>query len=270
LQPENAEEQTLTSLGLTPSQARVYLALIHKGSSKVIPISQTTGIHRAHLYEILHALEANGLVERNLGKGVFTATPLKEIAPILVKQKQQEILTLQNQVNTIADYASLKTTTQIVDPEFVMTSNKNLTLNRAQKCMGAAKSHLESMHTWKRFLQLWEHYETVFVDNMDRGVVIKEIIEFPKDIDQAQETLKEKKFKHKNCELRFVSKTGGNFTIIDGEMLLLSTTQEKENLGETPFLFSNYEGLLGLMEQYFELGWASSSDLNPNKKAGNI
>lgn len=256
----NREEQTLTNLGLTPSEAKVYLALVHNGPSKVIPISQASGIHRAHLYEILRSLEENGLVDRTLETGVFTATPLKEIAPLLIKRKQEEIATLEKQVNAIADSEPYRNSVSQEKREIVLTSNKNRTLNQGQKYFEAAIGQIDSMHTWKRFAQFYEYFETLMNQLMARGIKLREIVEFPRDRGQAEEFLKRKIFQHKNFVLRFVDKTGGNFNLIDGKMLLMSTTVEKENLAETPFIFANYEGLLGIMNNYFQLAWGTASD----------
>ncbi|MCW3994786.1 MAG: hypothetical protein NWE98_01390 [Candidatus Bathyarchaeota archaeon] len=258
---ENGEEQVLTSLGLTQSQARVYLALIHHGPSKVMFISQVTGIHRAHLYEILRSLQENGFVDRDLDKKVFTATPLREVAPILVKQKQKEIAELENQVNSIASHIHQKTNHTQIQPNVILTSNRTLTLNRAQKFIAKACLQLDSMHTWKRFQQAWIHFEATWVAAMKKGVRVREIVGLPKDIAQAQEFLARESLQNKNFEIKFIPRTGGNFTVIDKNMLLLSTTQEKENLGEAPFIFSNYEGLVGLMDEYFQLAWTMGSDL---------
>jgi sugar-specific transcriptional regulator TrmB len=260
LTPES-EEEVLTSLGLTSSQARVYLALVHNGPSKVMLISQISRIHRAHLYQILRSLEEIAFVERKLGTGIYVAIPLKEVAPILVKNKRQEISKLENEVNEIVDCAPQRAPTLEDKPEIIVTSNKNHTLNKGQKYYENAKSQIELMHTWKRFLQLWQYYERTFEDAMARGVTIRQIVEFPKDASRAREFLKKKAFKNSLFELRFVSKTGGNFVIVDKDMLLLSTSQEKENLGETPFLFSNYKGLLGLMQSYFLSSWKTACSL---------
>jgi sugar-specific transcriptional regulator TrmB len=260
LTPES-EEEVLTSLGLTSSQARVYLALVHNGPSKVIEISQVSRIHRAHLYQILRSLEATGFVERELGTGKYVALPLKEVAPILVKHRRQETSKLETEVNEIVNCAPPRTPTLEDKPEIILTSNKNHSLNKGQKYFEGARSQIELMHTWKRFFQLWQYYETTFADAMARGVTIRQIIESPKDASKAQEFLKKEVFKNSLFALRFVSKTGGNFVIVDNDMLLLSTTQEKENLGETPFLFSNCEGLLGLMQKYFLLSWKTTCSL---------
>jgi sugar-specific transcriptional regulator TrmB len=260
LTPES-EEEVLTSLGLTSSQARVYLALVHNGPSKVMLISQISRIHRAHLYQILRSLEEIAFVERKLGTGIYVAIPLKEVAPILVKNKRQEISKLETEVNEIVDCAPQRTPTPEDKPEIILISNKNRNLNKAQKYYESARSQIELIQTWKRFLQLWQYYEETFEDAMARGVTIRQIVEYPKDASRAQEFLKKKAFKNSLFELRFVSKTGGNFVIVDNGMLLLSTSQEKENLGETPFLFSNYKGLLGLMQRYFLLSWKTACSL---------
>ena len=258
--PES-EEEVLTSLGLTSSQAKVYLALVHTGPSKVMIISQISKIHRAHLYQILRSLEEISFVERKLGTGIYVAIPLKEVATTLVKNKRQEITKLETEVNEIIDYNPQRKTMLEDKPEITVTSNKSHTLNKSQKYFESAKSQIEIMQTWKRFTQFWQYYEGTLENALARGVKIRQIVEFPKDGSTSQDFLKKKTFKSCLFELKFVSKTGGNFVIVDNSMLLLSTSQEKENLGETPFLFSNYKGLLGLMQRYFLSSWKAASSL---------
>jgi hypothetical protein len=114
------------------------------------------------------------------------------------------------------------------------------------------------MHTWRRFSQLWQCYGTTFLDAMSRGVAIRQIVEAPKDSSYTRKFLNKKIFKNKSLELRFVTVTGGNFSLIDNNRLLLSTTTSQENLGETPLIFSNCEGLVRLFQNYFKLSWDSS------------
>ena len=94
---------------------------------------------------------------------------------------------------------------------------------------------------------------------MERSVIIKQIVELPKDESQAKEFLQKKVFQNGLFELRFVCKAGGNYVLVDGRILLLSTTQVNQNLGETPFIFTNYDGLLGLMQEYFQLSWKTGT-----------
>ena len=255
-----SEEEVLTNLGLTSSQAKVYLTLVHNGPSKVMLISKNSGIHRAHLYEILRTMEETGFVEKKLETGMYLATPLKEVAPILIRKKQQEIAKLETDVNKIVEYIPAKTATTENKPEISLTLNRKRTLNMVQRYIENAKSEIKLMQTWKRFIQFWEYYEKSIDKATEKGVTIKEVVEFPKDYRKAREFLRKRVFKNRLIELKFVNKTGGNFAIVDHSMLLLSTTQESANLGETPFLLSNYEGLMRLLQDYFELSWQTADN----------
>lgn len=263
------EEKVLTNLGLTLSQSKVYLALIHNGPSKVIGIANISGIHRAHLYQILKSLEELGLVEKRLGTGLYTSTPLNEALKTLIKQRQDEIHKVELEAKAIIE-SHKKIPKTLDDSEIILTSNKALTLNKAQKYIETATKTLDLMHTWKRFIQLWQHYEVTFESAMKRGVAIRQIVQAPKDSNQAPNFLSKHVFKNKLFELRLIPVTGGNFTIIDDERILISTTQEKENLGETPLLFSNYEGLLGLMQNYFSVSWKNATKWNEAKNCSSF
>ncbi len=265
-----SREEILTNLGLTLSQAKVYLALVHGGPAKVTQISSVTGIHRAHIYEILHFLQEKGFIEKSLENTTYIAAPIKEIALILVNKKRQEISTLEKERQAIAEVVPQKPTPKN-KPAVVLTSNKNLTLNKVEKFILTSKKEMISMHTWKRFCQIWQHFEGTLAETMKRGVTARHIVEFPQNMEQAHDFLQREIFKHKNFELKFVPVTGGNFTVIDHEMLLLSTNQEGAALGENPFIFSNYVGLVRLMEGYFKTAWKTGIDFRLlNEKAPGV
>ena len=54
----------LRDLGLTDSEAEVYMALVRKGKSDVTRLTKYTGIHRTYLYDILEKLREKGLVSK--------------------------------------------------------------------------------------------------------------------------------------------------------------------------------------------------------------
>jgi sugar-specific transcriptional regulator TrmB len=253
---ESNEEKVLTALGLTSSQARVYLALARNGSSKVTAISQATGIHRTHLYEVLKSLEEQGFVEKQLAAALYTPIPLKDAAQSLVKYRQQEISKLENAINHIAESLPQKHGHHHHSKhEITLTSSKNSSLNKGLKYLRMATVQIDQMHTWRRFTQLWDFFGNAYISALDRGIRIRQIVEFPTDRRQAQKIFSAPEFSNSRLELKFVSKTGGNIMIMDNKKILISTSQTKENLGETPLLFSDYEGLLGLMQTYFAYSW---------------
>jgi sugar-specific transcriptional regulator TrmB len=257
----SSEEILLNDLGLTFSQVKVYLSLIYNGPSKVSQISKTTGIHRAHLYQILQSLQYAGMVEKNLANGIFTSINLKEALEMLIEQKHQEIAKMEATAKTITNITKNAPKTEKA-PEIFLLTNKAQILKKAGFYHENAKKTICLMHGWNRFLQLWQNYSVTFSNALARGVAIKQIVELPVDKTNAKSFLSNPAFSSPLFEGRFISENGGNFTLFDDEMMLISTSTEKAVLGETPMLFTNYKGLLEVMRNYFMETWANAHDWN--------
>ncbi|MCW4009344.1 MAG: hypothetical protein NWF05_01830 [Candidatus Bathyarchaeota archaeon] len=263
----NKEEEVLSNLGLTLSQAKVYLTLIRKGSSKVADISQESKICREHLYPLLNALEKMGLVEKQLGTTtIYVAAPPESALPVLVQNKQQEVSELKTKVKEIMEAYTTKkwsaSNTRKIKREITVTSNRERSLNKVRNCFENAKSKIELVHTWKRFVQFWDYYEETLIDAMSRGVKIRQIAEYPANLKQMK-LMTRQAFLNKNFELRFINQVGGNIALLDNERIYLSTTHRKENLGQTPLVSSNYEGFVGVMQHYFKLTWKTARHWTP-------
>jgi len=82
-------EKTLRELGLTSSQARVYLTLIKTGDPATVKTLNTISkVARQDLYRILTELRELSLVEMVIGNPtMFRAIPLPEAITILVERK---------------------------------------------------------------------------------------------------------------------------------------------------------------------------------------
>ena len=61
---QDKDVETLTSLGLTVLQAKVYLALVKSGDLTIKEISKNADVARQDLYRITSELQKLGLVER--------------------------------------------------------------------------------------------------------------------------------------------------------------------------------------------------------------
>lgn len=260
------EETTLVNLGFTSLQAKVYLVLAHYGPLKVVAISRLSHIHRTHLYEVLKSLEERGFAEKQLALGVYRANSLQEITTTLVKYRRQEIAKLETELAEISKTLSPPNT----DPEkkkleLVLSPNKVSNFAKGYKYIDSAKQQIDQMHTWKRFTQFWVLFEDQMAGKMSRGVKVRQIIEMPPDINQIKKYLDRDIFRNPLFELRIVARTGGNVTVIDESAVFMSTSKDKEDLGETPLIFSNYEGLLGLMRNYFDYCWCYGYQLKDDK-----
>lgn len=262
------EMNTLVNLGFTSLQARVYLVLAHNGTLKVTAISRLSHIHRTHLYEVLKSLEERGFVEKQLVSGGYSATSLQEVASALVNYRRQEITKLESDLEAITrTMPQRKKLEQAKKMELVVSPSKTSNFAKGHKYIDSAKLQIDQMHTWKRFTQFWVTFEDHMAETMSRGVRVRQVVELPPDVNQAQKYLAKEVFRNPLFELRLVTKTGGNITIIDDAAVFLSTSKDKEDLGETPLIFSNYEGLLGLMRNYFDYCWRYGYLLRDGKLA---
>jgi sugar-specific transcriptional regulator TrmB len=260
------EENTLINLGFTSLQARVYLVLAHNGPLKVTAISRLSHIHRTHLYEVLKSLEERGFVEKQLVSSVYCANSLQEVTSTLVTSRRKEIAKLETELAEIAKTLPQPKMDLVKKKlELVISPNRTSNFSKGHKYIDSAKQQIDQMHTWKRFTQFWTIFEEHMAETMSRGVKIRQIVEMPSDINQAKKYLTKEIFNNPLFELRIVTKTGGNATIIDDSAVFLSTSKDKEDLGETPLIFSNYEGLLGLMRNYFDYGWCYGYQLKDGK-----
>jgi len=86
------EEDTLTGLGLSRNEARTYLALVRLGMSTASAVIESTGLHRANVYDTLEKLHKKGLISSIIKVNVkqYQAAPPNKLLDIL-KEKEQNI-----------------------------------------------------------------------------------------------------------------------------------------------------------------------------------
>jgi HTH-type transcriptional regulator, sugar sensing transcriptional regulator len=82
----------LTKLGLTPTEAQVYLALLQTGATGASALATATGLARTAVYPSLTSLADKGLVEGGIAYGSkFAAVAPDEALPALIAREKQTI-----------------------------------------------------------------------------------------------------------------------------------------------------------------------------------
>ena len=86
------EIEVLEKLGLSETEAKVYLTLIETGSTLAGPIIKKTGLHRGTTYQILQRLKEKGLVSSVVkGKKQYFQASDPEILMNILREKQEEL-----------------------------------------------------------------------------------------------------------------------------------------------------------------------------------
>src|SRR5437870_8828493 len=83
----------LTQLGLTPTEAQVYVVLIQNAAMGATAIAAATSLARTAVYPALGSLVDKGLVDAGEGYGSrFSAVPAEQALPHLMAADKEELV----------------------------------------------------------------------------------------------------------------------------------------------------------------------------------
>lgn len=84
------KQRVLEEMGLTPSEAKIYLILLEQGASLAGTISRNTGIHRRSVYDAIERLVQKGLVSyiKSNNRKYFDAVNPEHLIEIIHKREE--------------------------------------------------------------------------------------------------------------------------------------------------------------------------------------
>jgi sugar-specific transcriptional regulator TrmB len=139
-------ESTLSKLGLSKNEVRVYLQLARHGERKASEISEMLCLHRTETYRILRDLEKRGMVSSVFEKPLkFIATPFEKAIDLLIEAKKLRIKLLERRKQSLVQ-VWLSLPRQQVAPERkevfqVLEGEEQINL-KADEILGNAKKEL--------------------------------------------------------------------------------------------------------------------------------
>jgi sugar-specific transcriptional regulator TrmB len=252
------QESTLIKLGLSNSQAKVYLSLAKIGAGASIKtIASISKIDRANLYRTISQLHEIGLVQLTLGKpNTYKALMVQDGIELLLTKRAQEfeetkissLQAIKNLKNPEPAYHIIEDTFQIVPsggPEVVfmtafLKSQKNV-------CITARVS---DMLMW-----IAENPKNVRDLLGEKGVTFRNILYCDKKVD-----LKKIQTTSKN-RVKLVSEPPeGVFAIIDDREVFIHTKPMLPEWRGTPCFRTNNTVLVGIVKKYFEYLWSEAEE----------
>ena len=102
-------QKFLEEAGLTSVEARIYLALLEKGSIRAGEITRHTGIHRRNVYDAIERLVEKGLVSyiKTNNRRYFEAAPPERLLEIL-KEKEDNITQMMPELQLLGKFSEEK------------------------------------------------------------------------------------------------------------------------------------------------------------------
>jgi sugar-specific transcriptional regulator TrmB len=125
------DTQTLSGLGISVSQGKVYLSLLRlKTASRVHTIAKFTDIPRQDVYRLLDELLHLGIVQKTLAKpATFKATPPTEAVNILIRRKRGEFSRMEREANKFVQRATellTETQTELEKDQFLLIADREV------------------------------------------------------------------------------------------------------------------------------------------------
>jgi len=259
----NDQILTLTDLGLSTTQAKIYLALVKTKNQTAQAISTLSTVSRPDVYRVLNKLQEVGLVEKIIAKPEeFRAIPIEEGVSILLQRRINKTRELQNKGLKLVQSVTQKLESSEITEEqgrreFVFIPSKTSAYARSERLLGGIKESIYFVGLTKSMSAWLVQYSTEMEEALSRGIDCRMILP-ASPANKKFWTTFEKMRKHPNFKVRSISgaSTAG-FSIWDKKEILITTSS-----AEAPFsaatLWSNNKGLIELCADYFECLWQKS------------
>lgn len=260
---QDEEIKTLTGLGLTFLQSKVYLTLVRIGKSTIRMVAEQTGIARQEAQRVTAELQKIGLVEKILVKPTeYKPIHVKEAIMFLLERRETLSLELKERANILLqNFANdqNRSPKEESGTQFVITCGKEAIIRKSKRILNRTKKSCEIINgLWKNVGYAGSLFEKESTKMLKRNVKIRIVAEKLPDQQVVQEV-----YKHcnpnSNFQIRFISPTPSVMLgIYDEKELLVSTSPEKL-IGDSPMLWTNSSALIVAVQTYFDKLWETST-----------
>jgi sugar-specific transcriptional regulator TrmB len=249
----------LNELGLTVSQAKIYLSLAKAKSLTAQEISAISKVSRPDVYRILTQLQENGLTQKIIANPIeFNAIPIDKCITTLMNHRIQKTKELKHKANKLVrNFKQKEIDEQIHEKhQFILLSNKPGVHANAEKMLHNVQNCICFLMEPRRFFSWATSYMPLFQEVLTRKVDCR-LITSPFDEKNYSEQLKTL-MQHPNFTLKIIPDLPkAVFSLWDKKAALIVTSQI-DTQRQTPTLWSNNNNILSLCQDYFEHLWRNT------------
>ncbi len=172
----------LIGLGLTHSEARVYMALVRRGTLTAVDACKLSRVPRAKIYEVLENLSSNGLCYQTPGKKKnYTVVNPKEGLQRRMSSSRKELERREDLTLLISDqlmpfYNSIEQSSSLVSSSIHFLSNASLTASVYLKILNEAENEILNMSKLPYNVSIRASQPSVH-RALQRGVTVRVLVE---------------------------------------------------------------------------------------------
>jgi len=260
---QDEDVQTLTRLGLTALQAKIYLALLKLEKATGRTLSQHSKVARQEAYRLLAELQEKGLVEKILGVPTeFKPIPIEDCLFILIERKKSEISEIQKKATELLQNLkekNSKNARQEEESQFILVPRKGNYFQKIRKVFENSQTSIDAITTSRRFLSIMFIFGQDVEKALKRGVKMRILTEKPEDENSLPENVKALK-QNPLYRVRYLPTPPlAPLLIIDKKEVTI-VTSARAGLNESPTLWSNNPSLIAVFRGYFETAWITAME----------
>lgn len=249
----------LKQVGLNQYEAKVYTALLSKGSCSAGEISESTDVPRSRVYDVLISLEKKGFAIIQMGKPVkyLPVTPKDVITRLKTQYKKEyekdleKLQKLEGEIMSVL--VPLHNKVAGVEPnEPSLVRGENIPKHMEQMISEAKKS-ICKVTTGNGFIRISEKHTAHLANAKKRGVKIKFLASLAEEHKPKAKELKEL------SQIKHLKGIKGRFLVKDGNeaLLMMSPEHSDQDMGiwvKSPYLAES-------LQHIFDHLWAKGEEI---------
>src|SRR3989304_3858017 len=255
------ETETLTRLGLTNCQAKIYLTLVQSGKSSIKAVSKKADIPRESVYRAMPVLEKMSLVERMITKPtMYKAIPIGDGISILMELRAKETCALQKKTTKLIENLKKYNPERMLrqeEAQLILISGSEAFGVKASEAVKTAQNSFDGIATPETFRWGMLHGAEGFVEAVKRGVKFRHIV---CKTEKKEKELGDKALrKNPLWEVRYILNSFQvEMIIFDKKEVFIAATPNQTS--KISYLQSTSPCLVALAQNYYETLWRMAKD----------
>ena len=258
-------EKILHEMGLTNSEAKLYVALVRmRACATANTLSNSSNVARQDVYRILEELQNLGLVEKIIANpALFKAISIKEATSILVEKRREKTRALlEDTAELLGEFPEENSPTFQDNQQFVLIPKRDAIERRIEKAIKTTNAKILAISPWRELTQWMFKLNQSLRQAFERGVKVHWITEsVTLDLSSSLE-LEQGFLRNPNFRLRTLpQRLEARFGVYDNMEVFIATTRQ-QNAAESPALWTNNPTIVHILTDYFEMKWNQAQEYN--------
>jgi sugar-specific transcriptional regulator TrmB len=255
--------ETLTNLGLTVLQAKVYIALSKAGTQTGRATAKAAKVAPQDVYRVLRELQEKGLIERIISSpNRYRAAPVNQGLSMLLHDRNEQTYRLRKAIFKLCKNFEVSDNGEDkdVNAEFALLPAQDKAINKDVNLFETAQSSLKLINSFEESMALHEYHYFREIRALKMGIKIKEILSINNNNNRPSKEFLKLLTTKPAFQVRYISHSEHSKLIIKDNTEVLVSTKSTASTMQQPVLWSNNSVLVQIIQQWFDSIWDKSSE----------